>query len=332
MQYIKLYLGTAFITLITFFCLGWYIQPVEGDLTRQGKFSERDFGWNAQQPIIKVQANPNGNPPNVIVLGDSFSASNQWQSVVMQETGKNLLTFHWNTLGHPSCLESWIQSLKNTFPNANQLIIQSVERHFVFRFKTVQKTCNLERSNNLKIKAGQSLAHRAFDIDKVMPDPIYALLSIANQYRTYQQHTVSGEAVIAPLNRSNLFSNRKSNYLLYFNNDNLKKDWNNADVVMAAQNIKQIEQVALANGLKLTIAIVPDKSTAYRQYFKTPQYISQQPNLWRALSAQNIHHVALDNALIPATSQVKDLYLPNDTHLSSAGFILMGNNIAEFIK
>jgi SGNH hydrolase-like domain, acetyltransferase AlgX len=332
MQYIKIYLATASITLITFFCLGWYIQPVVGDLTRQGNFSERDFGWNAQQPIIKTLENPNGNPPDVIVLGDSFSASNQWQSVVMQKTGKNLLTFHWNSLGHPSCLESWIKSIKNNYPSANEIIIQSIERHYVFRFKTVQKTCNLDSSRYLKIKAGQSLAHRGFEIDSVMPDPIYALLSIANQYRSFQQHTVSGESVIAPLNRSNLFSNKRSDYLLYFKNDNLKKDWTSADVETAAQNIKQIEQVAQVNGLNLTVAIVPDKSTAYRQYLKTPQFSKEQPNLWHVLSAKNINHVSLDNALIPSTSNVKDLYLPNDTHLSTRGFILMAEYIANFIK
>ena len=250
----------------------------------------------------------------------------------MQETGLNMLTFHWNTLGHPSCLESWIKTIKNNYPGANEIIIQSIERHFVFRFKTAQKTCNLDRAHHLNIKDGKSLEHRVFEIDHVMPDPIYALQSIVNEHRTFDKHYASGEAVITQLNRNDLFSNTKSDFLLYFKNDNLKKDWTESDIEIAASNIKHIEQVAKEQGLNLTLAIVPDKSTAYSEYLKTAQFIKPHPNLWQTLNAHSINHVPLDKALISATSQIKDLYLPNDTHLSTAGFILMGKYIAEFIK
>jgi hypothetical protein len=31
-----------------------YYEPIDGDLTRTGRWAERDFGWNAAQPVVPI--------------------------------------------------------------------------------------------------------------------------------------------------------------------------------------------------------------------------------------------------------------------------------------
>lgn len=38
------------------FALGVYLQPLSGDLTRLGYFSEREFGWNSPQVFFRIQS------------------------------------------------------------------------------------------------------------------------------------------------------------------------------------------------------------------------------------------------------------------------------------
>src|SRR5689334_406455 len=99
----------AYISLIIAF--SFYFESVEGDLTRLGNWAERDFGPRAPQPDVTVKYNGEGiKHPDVLVLGDSFSRSNYWQSYVAQMRGVEILSFHYQDVG---CLDNWLRWVMN---------------------------------------------------------------------------------------------------------------------------------------------------------------------------------------------------------------------------
>jgi hypothetical protein len=91
-------LGSLF---AVFTALALWVQPIEGDLTRLGGFTENDFGWNEpQQQFSSALFKLTGEQKydryyDVVVLGDSFSNANpraQWQNYFVRATGLSLVT------------------------------------------------------------------------------------------------------------------------------------------------------------------------------------------------------------------------------------------------
>ena len=75
--------------------------------------------------------------------------------------------------------------------------------------------------------------------------------------------------------------------------------------------------------------VIPDKSTTYGNYFISPQFDHPTPDVWNELDKQGITQVNLKKTLISAVDKTQDLYMPNDTHLSTKGFILVGNAVVH---
>ena len=86
--YLIHFFRAVWVILIPCLIFAWWAEPLYGDLTRVGKWTERDFGPNAAHPIIHVKANGRflANP-DIMVLGDSFSEKNLWQSVLSDQMG-----------------------------------------------------------------------------------------------------------------------------------------------------------------------------------------------------------------------------------------------------
>lgn len=325
MPYIKYFLSTGLLTLLLFFCLGLFFQPLTGDLTRLGNFSENDFGWNKTQPILAI-VRQDEITPNVIVLGDSFSRWNYWQSVVMGKQVYHCLTFQWD---NPQELESWIISLKKDYPATQYVIVETVEREFVHRFNTKQNTIPGKKLTPQKTEVYCTASKRAVDRSFTFSDPNYLIGALYNSLRSFSQTTASGLTFISPLKRGDLFSNKRSDRLLYYTDDNLKKDWSLEEVKKSVHNIKQIQESAQRHGIILILAVVPDKSTTYGNYFTSSQFDHPIPDIWEELDRQGITQVNLKPPLIAAVDKTQDLYMPNDTHLSTKGFMLMGNAVTH---
>ncbi|MEI7747962.1 MAG: hypothetical protein WCI81_02680 [Chlorobiaceae bacterium] len=328
MPYIKYFLSTGLLTILLFFCLNLFLQPLSGDLTRLGNFSENDFGWNAKQPKLAI-AGQDKITPNVIVLGDSFSAGNVWQSVVMMKGDYRFLTFQWD---NPECLEHWIISLKKDYPETQYVIVETVERAFINRFNTTQSTTTCIKLTPQKTEPHYTASKRVIDVSYTLSDPSYVIGATINSQRNFSQTTASGLTFVSPLNRNYLFSNKRSDLLLYYTDDNLKKDWRLDDLKKGVSNIKRMQESAKRNGIVLIIAVVPDKSTTYGGFFKSPQFEHRTPDVWEELNKQGINYINLKKILISSLDKTQDLYLPNDTHFSTKGFMLMGNAVAQSLK
>ncbi len=326
MQYIKYFLSTGLIVILVFFFLGLFLQPLTGDLTRIGNYSENDFGWNARQPQIAVKGSYHEKTPDVIVLGDSFSAGNIWQSVVMEKRGGHILTFPWK---NPNTLESWVASLKRSYPTVRYLVIETVEREFIPRFNTSQDVTGNQRATPVIIAPCKTATIRDTNLFHPMHDPVYAIQATINSLKKIDKTSRSGSTMITPLKRKGLFSNRKSDLLIYFTDDDRKKSWKYDEIKRAVASIRRLGDLCERSGIALIMVVVPDKSTAYRQFFKSPQFSCPPPDVWDELDRQGVAQVNLRKVLVSAVGATQDLYYPNDTHLGARGFMVMGEAISN---
>lgn len=128
-------LGILF-TVIVF--LAVWVEPLEGDLTRLGGFTENDFGWNEPQQqfsslLFKLEEEQEYDQYyDVVVLGDSFSNAyprTQWQNYFVQATGLSLITYKVDKID----IESFVASPAYQDHPPRIVIYETVERSFIGR-------------------------------------------------------------------------------------------------------------------------------------------------------------------------------------------------------
>lgn len=327
LSYLAWFFGTVLALLFSAIALSLFFKPLEGDLTRIGRWAERDFGPTRSQPVVPIHANgPFRKAPQVVVLGDSFSHPNIWQSYLAESGGLEALSFQFKDAG---CIDNWLNwVIEQNAPSSQTVIIQIAERSFVPTFKN-NRTCIRSTPvagevtvNNVRTKGLMS---------GVTLDAGYLFQTIANTLRMRWQsgRISSGEVVNAPLSLSTLFSNRQSNRLLYYAEDDNKKSWTPKDTQAAISNLKQIQNRLLEKNLRLLVVLVPDKSTVYRPYMLVEADKTGYPDISSALVNAGINSVDLLGLLQQKVASNADLYLPNDTHLGGTGYQLMASAILE---
>jgi len=333
MPFIKYFMLTGVLPVFLLFFVGLYIQPVSGDLTRLGNLSERDFSWNSMQHQLAIKESLQTQQPKVVVIGDSFSVRNIWQSLVTDGGQFTFMTFDWGVFSNNiDCLEQWLSALKDEYPSCNFVVIETIERDFLGRFNSKDKTCNTKSKIPVKVQQGDTDSVRNFDLRNAMPDPIYAVKSIYNSLHEFKNIEKKKDVFVAPLTRTGLFSNKRSDLILYYENDTLKKDWKKGAVREAVAKAGRMQRLAADKGITLIFAVVPDKSTTYASYFKYPQFAAPPPDIWAELNSQRVNQVDLRQVLLQAVDSNQDLYLPNDTHLGSTGYVLMAKAISDRLK
>jgi SGNH hydrolase-like domain, acetyltransferase AlgX len=328
-NYLAIFSITALLPIIIFGAIGFFLQPLSGDLTRLGRLAERDFGWNVPQPIVEVFPMNRAEVADVIVLGDSFSQPNVWQSITVQRTKLKLLTFSFLNMREPGCIEQWVKSIPVRYPSAKTIIIETTEKSFLDRFNVDINKCRGLSIFPYTYIPGQTASERQHGYKDIMPDPIYALRAAFNSDLQNNKAARSGDTIIQPLNRNDLFSNHRADLLLYYKTELDKKNWKPLEIETALNRISSLEQIAAANKMQFIINIVPDKSTIYSRFFKNQEEISILSNLQKELRLRNIRVIDLLPTLNANVESIKDLYLPNDTHFSTSGYILMGEAIAQ---
>lgn len=304
-----------------------FFEPLSGDLTRTGHWSERDYGWRHPQPAVSVRANGSLiENPQVLVLGDSFSHPNIWQSYLAESRRLDILSFQYQDVG---CVKNWLRWVSEKhYSNVQTVVIETVERGFVPLFRSlsacadiVPKSFELSKKNLLPIRSTQRL----------MLDAGYLIPTARNSIRTALSSSAvsSGEVINVPLSSDKLFSNRRSSRLLYYAADDLKIGWSEKDMMAAVKNLKLVQDRLAEKGLRLVVVVVPDKSTTYRPYFADEESRNSYPDIFGQLTAAGVRNVSILEQFRHAAGEVVDLYLPNDTHLSTQGYELLASRIAD---
>jgi hypothetical protein len=265
MSFLKAFIVVGLLPVLAMLAVGIYLQPLEGDLTRVGRVSERSWGWTKPRTVIDQLANVPTPETKIIVIGDSFSMGSLWQSVMQRASGLSFATYHWDSIGPPDCLKAALVTLLQKHPQARFVIVESVERHFVNRFSDWRGSGrNCPSAIYPSIRNVEKLGawrKSAIDLSGGLPDAQYAFQALAAEGRSYEHAETTGQAVVAPLVRSDLFSNLRSDHLLYFAEDARRRHWTQEQVATAVGNMKTFAGAAAGLGVRPLFVIIPNKLT-----------------------------------------------------------------------
>jgi hypothetical protein len=308
-------------------CMEFYFQRLYGDLTRIGNFPERDFGWQSPQPAIPSEQFKDYSlaEADILVIGDSFSVSRNWQTRLIAD-GLKLSTIEWKDLKTAETLPSDLgETLRASGFKGRYVIIESVERLFQSRMQLLAKNSHPIIKKDIVINSSFPLypftQREHFSLDKpnggkwgfkTLYNKIKLSLELADNY-------LKSDAVQAvKFDGCQLFSHKLCSYALFIDGDFKKETFN------SVANVLTINKNLLAVDIQPIWAVIPDKSTVYLGYGKLNQYPYQ--NIW-TLFAQYPELTAPDlgELFIQKSRTMKDFYMPNDTHLSTHGFLSLGD-------
>jgi hypothetical protein len=320
LAFAALYLGEA----------AW-LQPLNGDLTRIGHWPERDYGWNATNPPVQPLPNALRADTNLVVLGDSFSELNLWQSFLQQaRPDVRAVTFDYNDI----CPEQLPQLLDAQGLQISKLVLETVENSFIYRFdgalcsRALHPEQLLPRQFPLDARYG---ARRPRHLRQAPQDLEWMLATNLNLLRLalWPRRDVVGYTANVQLARSDLFSSDRPGRLLFLGGDLVRAGWSPSDLDRAAAALHQLQAQLAARGVALQVVVVPDKSTAYRHQFDYARLVGA-PIDWAAFFArQHLPAIDLERDFTRSIDAgAVDFYLPNDTHLSLQGYRHMAANIA----
>jgi len=345
------FLATTQILIVFFTSL--YLEPLVGDETRLGGFAENDFGWNQPQKVFPGVAAPliktYDQYSDVLVIGDSFSFAGNfgvlnypWQTFLADNTGFSIATLshYTNTMPptyDPDLLPTVVNSEKFQQSPPRVLIMEVVERQLGI-LPNIPGDCrvhhNVDASFQLKQKLNL-LTSEEITRNKKFP-PFKEQMAYAKKYLaqlfplTRDDNTV---IYTKDLTSDRLFSNRRSDQLLAFENDIRKKSWDEAKIAGIQCTLINMQNLVQKNGKTLFVAlIVPDKLSAYSRYLKD-QSLANLSVIERLASNPSLHLARIDLAINAAVDKgVVDVYLPNDTHWSYRGHQIAAEALTRYFE
>lgn len=265
----------------------------------------------------------------MLVLGDSFSEGNVWQSVVSARSGHTTLTYTYDPIACPS---SWLDYALAQ-PGAKTVIVEIVERLFVGRYAKMER-CRADPPLAHEVRRYETQAMRA-----TWPPALHLSYTFQTALNTWKmRHTPgqfrSGKVINTPLKPGcAAFSSLRADRLLYYTRDNLKLAWTAQDLADAVANIKKVQDEFAAHGKTFIFVLVPDKSSTYRDCLADDKdsEARKRVNTTQALLAAGVTTPDLMHAFQENANRITDLYLPDNTHLSPAGYILMAGQIEPLL-
>lgn len=324
MRHAKLFSLIVIIALSTYAVAGFYFLPLasfEGGLTRMSQLPESLFGWTKPQPAIAPELfhQAEWQEADVLVVGDSFSMEHVWQTVLTQH-GLRVRTETWQNIR--DICEDFTPWLKSQGFKGRQIIIEIIERN---------ADDVINRSLRCKSMSYHSVLYPPAAPPQVLPDRKstdysgklsvgiqtrlhaleYSYLSKNPDFRRWElPNHVRMERIP---DGCNLFSHPRCQDVLFLAEDRIQ-DFN--EIMLA----KMATLNSRMNGVTPIWVIVPDKSTAYinpnKQFWNQAAHRFQSPNLLGTF------RLAIQNNTV-------DLYRGNDTHLSTEGYLLMGETIRQ---
>jgi hypothetical protein len=322
-----------------------WLEPLRGDLTRLGGYSENDFGWRAPQAVFDppLAVKPYQDKAlDVVVFGDSFS----WQSAPMHQTPSGAFwTDHlaamtgWRVgvAGRPEQMAMILASDRFQRQPPLAIVLQVVERELPGL--GARASCD-----DMTRDTPSTLEGIAFSPVGRAPEPWTRQtsgetweqkLSVASDYirkallRTLLPWNTS-TVLDARLARDDLFSSSNPGILLYYIDDRAKQNVSSTRMLQVRCGLRALrsEAARLAPGAAFVLMVAPDKSTAYAEFMPI---LTRLPNLIERLAEEpTLDPVRLDTAFRSAVrSGVRDLYLPNDTHWGTAGARLVAATIRD---
>lgn len=325
----KLFSIFVFTTLLGYGAVGFYFLPLasfQGDLTRMALLPESLFGWVKPQPLLETRwmRQATMQEADVLVIGDSFSESRVWQSVLTRQ-GLKVRTESWkNMRGICTDFMPW---LKTQGFAGKYLVLESIERNLADDLSKSSACQQMQYHPDIKTDAPPNPPIVSFntnhgDYSGKFSTGIQTHLNILKYENLSQSHdfktwlwpnNIKMERVE---NGCEFFSHTRCNEALFFAEDKAED--------VDASVLKNIEILnSRLSGITPIWVVVPNKSTAYlypeKQFWKAVEQRYYAPNLLR-MTQQAIRDKTID------------LYPANNTHFSTTGYLLMGREIFKTMR
>jgi hypothetical protein len=339
------------ITVIAVNIVTWRgLEPYSNDLTRIGGFAEEAYGWrgvreNFPQPHL-VYINPGSYDryTDIVVLGDSFThrpqSSSNWALHFANLSGLSIQFLHHEDGGIERILQTGLYQQQPPKVVIFQMIEHNLGKHFTGDPGTGNPgTCDTPSTDTPLPLPSDFAPMNIVPVEYTRnTTPQRGDYQRAIQYLRNSVMILTGrrdelDARITPLVTPHLFSNQKSDSLLYYAGDLHKQKWPEALAQRIACALAEIKQAVEANGkTAFVVLLVPDKLSAYSPWLADQNLaqltILDAPELATFPHALNLHSRTID----AIEKGFIDFYTPSDTHWSSQGDLRVAQWLAQMFR
>ena len=327
MRHAKFFSLIVFTALAIYGAIGFYFLPLAsftGPLTRMGKIPESLFGWTKEQPAVNPEylVNASWQEADVLVIGDSFSIPHLWQSELIRK-GLKVHTETWGAMrnicgdfpewlhgkgfkGRHVAIEVVEHNFKDTLDRS--VNCKQMDYHATVELPVVPPPRLLTRNTtdySGRFSVGIQTELHALEYEKLASEPNFNAWNLGNNVR---------------MNRikdgCTLFSHQSCNDALFLADDQTGDFGDNMlnSMQVIDERLKEYETVWV---------IVPNKSTTYlypdKQFWDKAEKRLQAPNLLKVLRGA-------------VADKTTDLYPANETHLSTTGYLILGDAIYQSMQ
>lgn len=321
MKYAKFFSIFVFVAVLGYGAVGFYFLPMaafQGDLTRTGLLPESLFGWTKPQPILdsKWLHQASIQEADVLVIGDSFSDSRVWQTVLTRH-GLKVRTESWDSM-RGVCVD-FMPWLRAQGFSGKYVVLESIERNLVEDLNRSVACQYMQYHSNIKTDEPRYPPIVSFDVNYRDYSGKFSI-GIQTQLNVWKyerlRHHPSFKSWLLPnkvkmarlANGCDLFSHARCEDALFLAYDKAEEIDRSA-----LENMEVLS--ARLNGVTPIWVFVPNKSTAYlypdKKFWNEAERRFHAPNLLR-MTQQAIREKTVD------------LYPASNTHLSTTGYLKMG--------
>lgn len=339
-KYLLAVLSLILSGLLGLAAVSYYVEPLQGDLTRMGGYAERDFGGKLPQQSVADGTGLSSvyrQYHDVVVIGDSFSKHGLWQAYLRQRTGFSFATLHWDDASVDSLLANPV--FKAAPP---KLVIAELGlRSLPTRFASKTADCDLGKTvkpalaekptfTETPVALAQAPRRTASQLQDI--NLKFALSFLENSVLRFALRHDFSKVKAYPLTRADLFSNRNSNEILLLQTWFDRRTWTQAETAQALCGVINAQTRIQSNGKTLFVLLpIPDKGSAYAKYIVQPDFAVIK-DISLLLAGTVINFPKLDAMIENAIDNgEKDVYLPNDTHFGTRGYQLTANALMDFL-
>jgi hypothetical protein len=331
--------------------VSFMLEPLRGDLTRIGGYSENEYGWNSSQSHFApplVTSDRYDRPYDIVVLGDSFSVDPYgtgqtepgvyWPNHLAQRSGLSVLSLTLFKFSLPHILDN-----RHFGENPPRLVVLQVVESMLGTYFDEDARGYLGASEGPCAVAAPS-PHFDASVVRMRHATTRAWLRDTQTEFSFDQavqflwkaglRAASGEtgAHDLQLTRSDLFSSRRPDRLLVHDRDFRKAGWTEATIRKFRCNLIEAQNRIQANGVtRFALMVVPDKLTIYADYLVEPA-LAPASRLDTVFEGTGLNMVAL---LTPLRTALRcgevDLYLPNDTHWNTTGHAIAADAVLRSV-
>jgi hypothetical protein len=318
------------------------LQPFSDDLTLISGFPNEDFIWTGveykfKEPLAQLiidKEDAYANYTDLVVFGDSFSfkEGSNWVYHFVNATGLSAQVMHY-LHGIERLVET---DLYQTRP-PRVVVFEIGERESKDAFRNSPADCVASAATVALpddfMPLNVPLIEYKPDLSPSYGDYQVAVKTIRNKLFLLTGNADELKTRITPLTVDSLFSNKRSNQLIYYQGDHRKRNWPDDVSRKIFCGLDGIRRQVEANGYTaFAVMLIPDKLSAYSPWL-IDDSLAHLTLLDGGILGTIPHSLDVRTRIIQAVEQgAVDFYQPGDTHWSSKGDMLAAEWMVELFQ